>query len=54
MQGRDEMPKKKSSLYLIKYNGRKEEATGREISLLQLSGVKVKILKNCPRKGVNK
>jgi hypothetical protein len=40
---------KKTNIYLIKYHNQKEEATGREVSLLQHSGVKVKVLKKLIR-----
>ncbi len=36
---------KKTSLFLIKVDGVQREVIGREISLLQQSGVKVKVLK---------
>ena len=36
---------KKVNRYLIKYHNHKEEATGREVSLLQHSGIKVKVLR---------
>ena len=37
--------RKKMNVYLIKYNNRKEEATGREVDLLRQSGIRVKVLK---------
>ncbi len=43
---------KKVRRYLIKYNNRKEEATGREVDLLRQSGIKVKVLKKLTDNGL--